>query len=294
MRIYAGPCLIQNNQDSIHNAYETAIRLAEIDKNLLYRCKLWGGGFTYEKYIHGIGKQGLSHLETIKANASLKMGIEIRTFYEMAIIFDVCDYIWIGARNSQNYSLLKGLGDFMKSYNKRMPVMIKRSPGMGYEEVYGIHDICDKKFGFKPIMVERGINTFAKILPMTRWLTDFHCMVKLIQDRPDIELCYDSSHACGDTSMIFPLVKAAYAIGIKNFMFEVYANPDITQTDKTQALSIEKFKTIYDYLQEKEKTYANPNITQIDKTQALSIEKLKMPRWELKEFSEKIKEGIHD
>lgn len=248
MKIYAGPCLIQDTQESIDNAYNTAYRLAKIDKDILFRCKLWGGGFTYEKYIHGIGKDGIWHLKSLKKDTSLKIGIEVRTFYEMAVIFDICDYIWIGARNSQNYSLLKGLGDFMKSFGKNMPIMIKRSPGMAYEEVYGIHDICEKEYGFKPVIVERGVNSFAKILPNTRWLTDFNCMVKLIQERPDIELCYDPSHACGNSKMIFPLVKATYAIGVRNFMFEVYDKPDITQTDKAQALSTEGFKVIYDYL----------------------------------------------
>ena len=227
--------------------------MAEIDKDIFFRCKLWGGGFTYEKYVDGIGKEGLQILKEIKSIAELKIGIEIRTLYEMDIISDVCDYVWIGARNSQNYSLLKAIGYYFGQISdKRMSIMIKRSPGMTYEEVYGIHDICDKKFGFKPMIIERGINTFAKIPPNTRWLTDFNCMIKLIQERPDIGLCYDPSHACGEADMIFQLVKAAYAIGVRNFMFEVYDRPQDTQTDKAQALSILQFKMIYDWLKKSE------------------------------------------
>lgn len=243
---------MQDTKESIDNAIHTATGLSKISKEILYRCKLWGGGFTYEKFVHGVGKEGLQWLKEIKAVVDLKVGVEVRTFYEMATIFDVCDYIWIGARNSQNYSMLKGLGDFIKSYGKNMPVLIKRSPGMTYEEVYGIHDICNKEFGFKPVIVERGINTFAKILPKTRWLTDFNCMIKLLQDRPDIELCYDPSHACGDKKLIFPMIKAAHAIGVRSYMIEVYDNPEITTTDKFQALSIKEFAKIYDWLNQKE------------------------------------------
>jgi 3-deoxy-D-arabino-heptulosonate 7-phosphate (DAHP) synthase len=248
MKIYAGPCLIQNTQESIDNAHKTAMRLAEINKDIFFRCKLWGGGFTYEKYVNGIGKEGLQVLKDIKRESGLRVGIEIRTFYEMATIFNVCDYIWIGARNSQNYSLLEALGHFIKSCEKLIPVSIKRSPGMTYEEVWGIYDICEKRFGFKPAMIERGINTFAKILPKTRWLTDFNSMISLIKDRPDIELAYDPSHASGDSNLIFPLVKASYAIGVRNYMFEVYDNPEITNTDKFQALDIKEFLKIHNWL----------------------------------------------
>jgi 3-deoxy-7-phosphoheptulonate synthase len=240
--IIAGPCLLNDNQAEIDNAIDTARQLYAIDPSIYFRCKLWGGGTAPDRYKEGIGFGGLAIFKDIhKLNKGQSVGTEIQTKMQMENLKLIADYIWIGARNSHNYGLLHQCSEFVGD------IFIKRGPGMTIDEVIGLHDICRDIYGYKPIMIERGINTFCRT-PEKRWTTDFDGMIRLTHERTDIQLMLDPSHAGGRKEYILPLVKAACAIGVRNFMLEVYANPELTQTDKTQAISIDEFKPIYDYI----------------------------------------------
>lgn len=256
MKIYAGPCLLNNRQEEIDDIYKTAEALAGIDKDIRFRCKLWGGGTTPEKYKYGIGMAGLGLFSRIKESYGLKSGTEIKDSVFLGVdekeygqkegkkILPV-DFIWIAARSSQNYELLAITGDYVGMTGNE--VLIKRHPGMTVDEIIGIHDICEKIHGYKPMLVERGINTFCRT-DKQRWVPDYQGMLRILQERPDIELCFDASHSCGVKSHIFPMVKAAYALGVRNFMLECMNDPGLSQTDQAQILSIDEFKEIYNFL----------------------------------------------
>jgi 3-deoxy-D-arabino-heptulosonate 7-phosphate (DAHP) synthase len=242
--IIAGPCLLNNNQSEIENTIETARQLYAIDPEIRFRCKLWGGGTMPDRYKPGIG-----HAELFKWIGAemprLECGTEVQTIEQAAECQDLVNFMWIGARNSQNYGLLSEFKPFCKG------IFIKRGPGMTIDEMIGIHDICRDIHSYTPTMIERGINTFCRT-PEDRYTADFDGMIRVMHERPDINLMFDPSHCCGRKEYIFPLVKAACAIGVKNFMLEVYANPTLTQTDKAQALSVAEFKIIYDYIKKQE------------------------------------------
>ena len=252
MKLYCGPCLLNNRPEEIENCYKTAERLSYIDKDIRFRCKTWGGGTTPEKYVEGIGNKGFHVINNVKDTYKLKTGIEIRDSNQLADHPDAIDkctnFIWIAARSAQNYELLCQANWYLDNSDAE-EVLIKRHPGMTVDEIIGIHDICEKRHGYKPVIVERGINTFCRT-DNRRWMPDFQGMLRIIQERPDIELCFDPSHACGQYEDIFPMVKAAVAIGVKNFMLEVMDDPSLSQTDKRQILNIEEFQLIYDYIKE--------------------------------------------
>lgn len=241
--IYAGPCLLTPDQAAIDDCYKTAERLASIDKNIRFRCKLWGGGTRPDRYVEGIGVEGLKILNNI--SKKLLVGTEIKDSNNLKELSNNLDFLWIAARSMQNYSLLEMRP---RTYGHENEILIKRNPGATIDEVIGIHDICRDIYGYKSIMVERGINTFCRT-EKQRWTPDFSGMLRLIQERPDIELCFDPSHACGVKEHIFPMVKAAKAIGVKHYMIEVMNDPSLSQTDKNQILSIEEFKAIYKYVE---------------------------------------------
>jgi 3-deoxy-D-arabino-heptulosonate 7-phosphate (DAHP) synthase len=240
--IIAGPCLLNDNQAEIDNTVETARQLYAIDPEIRFRCKLWGGGTTPEKYKPGIGDAGISTMLNINKKIGLKIGTEIQTDYQDNITCNF-DFSWIGARNSHNYSLLKTVA-FCNGYKT---ILIKRGAGMTVDEIIGVYDICDKIHFYKPWIIERGINTFCRT-DAVRWMPDFQGMLRIIQERPEINLMFDVSHATFKKEHIFPMIKAACALGVKHFMLEVYANPELTQSDKTHALSVEEFKPMYDYI----------------------------------------------
>jgi 3-deoxy-D-arabino-heptulosonate 7-phosphate (DAHP) synthase len=252
--LICGPCLLNDDPLEMENTIETAKQLHAIDPSIMFRCKVFGGGTIPEKYFKGINTEGLYELIKIKETIGLKIGTEIRDTVTInnddcsrrdpaALINDHFNFVWIAARACQNYELLEYIKDI------KLKIFIKRNPGITIDEVIGIHDICRDIHGYKPIMIERGINTFCRT-DKRRWMPDFQGMLRLLTERPDIELMFDPSHACGQKEDIFPMVKAAYAIGVKHFMLEVYADPTLTKTDKAQALSIDEFRTIYDIIKQ--------------------------------------------
>jgi 3-deoxy-7-phosphoheptulonate synthase len=246
--IIAGPCLLNDNQAEIDNCIETAMQLYAIDPAIMFRCKLFGGGTTPERYKPGIEFKGIEVFKKLWSELKgINLGTEIQTLQHLYLGLEALDFFWIGARNCQNYGLLSELGAYI---NNRI-ALIKRGAAITIDELIGIHDICRDIHGYKPIMIERGINTFCRT-PDKRWTVDYDGMMRLLRERPDIGLMLDPSHASGSKEYIFPMVKAACAIGVKNFMLEVYANPELTQTDKAQAISIEEFKPIYEYIKKHE------------------------------------------
>lgn len=244
--IVAGPCLINNVQSEIDNARQTAMDLAAIDPSILFRAKVWGGGLNPEIYFPGIGQPGLNLLEDIRQESGLKVGVEIQNDSRLLLAASKMNFIWIAARAMQSYGLLEAIGRSAVAFS---PIIIKRHFGTRQEEAWGVHDICHKIHGFKPILCERGVNV-ADQIGWDKWIPDFRFMAYTLRERPDIDLMFDPSHTSGNRKNILPYVKAAVAMGIKHFMLEVYSDPACTQSDCDQAIGIEEFKRIHEIITE--------------------------------------------
>lgn len=232
--ILAGNCLYIDDSFG-KEVWDTAIGLRSAD---IFRCKIWGGGTTNEKYFSGIGEKGLKLLKKINDHI-LPVATEIQIPEHLDICRNNIDHIWIGARNSQNYALLE------KAAKWPGRVFVKRGFGMTMDELIGIYDIMVKRHNKKIYVVERGINTFDRT-PDLRWGLDFRGVVYLKKERPDIfdNLLLDASHGSGYFAYIEDTYEAFKHLGVKHFMFEVYANVKEAVTDKYQGISVDYFEKI--------------------------------------------------
>lgn len=238
--IVAGPCLLNDDQKEIDNFYQTAIELEAIDPSIVYRCKVIGGGTRPDRWADGLRRFNVFE------DVNLATATEIHTLPQAYnALNDGVDILWIGARNAQNYTLLMEIAEMSKANDT--PIIVKRHPGMGIKETWGLHD-CYKERGVKNIYIcERGINTFNRTEDI-RWSPDFQFMAQTIGDRPDIKLMFDLSHSSFNKSLLFKYAMASKAMGVKHFMVECYADTTATISDKAHALNMDEFKELYDII----------------------------------------------
>jgi len=231
--IIAGNCLFTELEDT-NEIMETADKVSEFATH--FRCKIWGGGTTIDKYCSGIGEAGLPVLRVI--NEKIPAGTEVHTPEQIALCQEL-SYVWIGARNSQNYSLLRALENYPGD------VFIKRHPGMTMDELVGIYNIMLKIHKKNVYVVERGINTFTRD-DVSRWSIDLKGIIYLKVFHPDIfdRLIVDCSHGCGRREYISDTYISLKAIGVKHFMFECTANLENAKTDIFSMLSAKELKEI--------------------------------------------------
>ena len=229
--IIAGNCLMVDDKD-VEITYETAKELKERGLADYFRCKLWGGGTTPNKYFKGIGIEGIAHLEKINKEI-MPVGTEVQIPEHIEICTNL-PFIWIGARNCQNYALLEKTKVYIRG-----EVFIKRGCGITIDEFIGLFDIMSLIIGGDIYIIERGINTFDR-LPDSRWSPDLKGVIRIKHERPDIfnRLVVDCSHSVGRKSYIEDTYKAFKAIGVKHFMFECSSEPARSRTDTKQILSV--------------------------------------------------------
>jgi len=200
-----------------------------------FRAKVWLGGTTPEKYMEGIGYNGISYLEDI--NNSIATGTECHTPDHIKAC-DKLDFIWIGGRNSQNYTLLGAASEHWGD------VFIKRGFGMTIDETIGLYDIMNKIHRKEAFIIERGINTFDRT-PDSRWAPDLKGMIRIKHERPDMfeNMVVDLSHSVGKWEYIKDTYEAFKAIGVKHWMVECSASGH-TDTDKGQHITVRELKKI--------------------------------------------------
>jgi 3-deoxy-D-arabino-heptulosonate 7-phosphate (DAHP) synthase len=235
--IIAGNCSyldISEQKHIIDNAYE--LKAIGVD---YFRCKLWLGGTTPEKFMKGIESEGIQTLNWIDKNV-IATGTEIHIPEQFALC-DKMSYIWIGARNARNYSLLNIIG---KVKPDKQEIMIKRAPDMIIAETIGLYDICVKKFNFCPYIIERGQVNIDR-LEDSRWSPDIKGVIRIKQERPDIfdRLVIDCSHSVGRKEYIKDIYKAFKAVDCKHYMFESTLDGK-SKTDERQMLSVKELKNI--------------------------------------------------
>lgn len=239
--IVAGPCLINNTEREIENAYKTAEALAAIDTEIKFRAKIWGGGLTPDIYFPGIEEDGIDLMSNIKTNTGLEIGTELQCESRLQFLGNM-DFIWTAARAMQAYGFLEAIGKYKKVFKH---IMVKRHFGCTQEETWGIHDICHIRHGYKPFIIERGVSTLDAI-GWEKWIPDFRFIANTLRERPDIDLMFDPSHASGNSKNIPVFTDMALVAGVKHFMLEVYCDTKSTQSDEAQVMNIEEFKKIYD------------------------------------------------
>jgi len=226
--VMAGPCAVESE--------ETLFKIADVVKEAGAKI-LRGGAFkprTSPYSFQGLGKKGLEYLAKARERTGLKIVTEVLSVEDVPVVAQYADILQIGARNMQNYSLLKTVGRFNK------PVLLKRGMSATIEELLMSAEYIVSEGNTNVILCERGIRTFEKY---TRNTLDISS-VPVIKNLSHLPVIVDPSHAAGDWRYVESLAKAAIAAGSHGLIVEVHIEPEKALSDGKQSLKPEKFKKL--------------------------------------------------
>ncbi len=222
--LIAGPCSIESEEQLTGIAQAVKAAGARI---------LRGGAFkprTSPYSFQGLGKQGLDLLLAAKKLTGLPVVTELMAVSQLAL-FDDVDIIQIGARNMQNFDLLKEVGGCKK------PVLLKRGLASTVKELLMSAEYIMAAGNENVILCERGIRSFDQY---TRNTLDVSA-IPFLKKESHLPVIVDPSHACGVSWMVPPLAKAAVAAGADGIMVEVHNNPECALCDGEQSLTPDEF-----------------------------------------------------
>ena len=223
--VIAGPCSIESREQIIEVANAVKERGAPL---------LRGGAFkprTSPYSFQGMGVEGLELLLEAKAASGLPIVTELMSPRFCELFEEKVDLVQIGARNMQNFDLLKEVGKMSK------PVLLKRGLSNTYEEWIMSAEYIMAGGNENVILCERGIRTFETY---TRNTLDLSA-IPAIRQMSHLPIIVDPSHAAGMYWMVEPLAMAAAAVGADGLMVEVHNDPPHAKCDGQQSLTPEKF-----------------------------------------------------
>jgi 3-deoxy-7-phosphoheptulonate synthase len=224
--VIAGPCSVES-QDQLRRTAET------IRKNGVRFLR--GGAFkprTSPYSFQGLGFDGLELLRKVSEEFGLFIVSEVMEPAHVPAIAEFTDIVQIGARNMQNYPLLRQAG------NIRKPVMLKRGPAATIEEWLMAAEYILAGGNTNVILCERGIRTFE---PALRYTTDISA-VPVVKRLSHLPIIVDPSHGTGRREYVPSLSRAAIAAGADGLMVEVHPDPDRAFSDGAQSLTFTMFE----------------------------------------------------
>jgi 3-deoxy-7-phosphoheptulonate synthase len=198
---------------------------------------LRGGAFkprTLPYSFQGLGVEGLKILAEAREETGLPVVTEVMAPEEVGVVEEYADVLQIGARNVQNYPLLKRVGQ------ARKPVLLKRGMASTIEEWLSAAEYVLHGGNPDVILCERGIRSYGKL---TRFTLDL-AAVPLLKEVSHLPVVVDPSHGTGIRSLVKPMSKAAVAAGADGLIVEVHPNPEEAMSDGAQSLRPEDFKTL--------------------------------------------------
>jgi len=226
--VIAGPCSIE----SYEILFETAKRAKKAGATILR-----GGAFkprTSPYAFQGLGKKGLVFLKKVSEKLQMPTITEVMDPRDVKIVSQFADILQIGARNMQNFNLLKEVGQTKK------PVLLKRGMSSTIKELLMSAEYILSEGNPNIILCERGIRTFEDA---TRNTLDLSA-VPIIKERSHLPVVVDPSHASGKWGLVAPLSKAAVAIGCDGLLIEVHVQPEEALSDGAQSLLPERFDSL--------------------------------------------------
>lgn len=227
LQIIAGPCSVESEEQII----TTAVAVKEAGATMLR-----GGAFkprTSPYSFQGLREKGIELLIRARSITGLPIVTEIMSAADIDLFADI-DVIQVGARNMQNFELLKALGRVNK------PVLLKRGLANTIEELLMSAEYIMSEGNQQVILCERGIRTFET---MTRNTFDVSA-IPLIKQKSHLPVCADPSHAGGLTSLIEPLSLAAIVAGADALEIEVHNDPRSALSDGGQQLTPARFAEV--------------------------------------------------
>ncbi len=226
--VIAGPCSVENEE-----------QLMEIAKSVKASgaTMLRGGAFkprTSPYSFQGLGKEGLKLLAAAREETGLPIVTELMDPGDIELLEEYADVLQIGARNSQNYALLKLVGKSKKA------VLLKRGMSTTINEFLMCAEYILSEGNPNVMLCERGIRTFETA---TRNTFDLNA-IPVLKEKTHLPVFADPSHGTGYWQYVTPMTLAAIAAGADGLSIEVHNNPEIAVSDGGQSLKPEKFEDL--------------------------------------------------
>jgi 3-deoxy-7-phosphoheptulonate synthase len=231
--VMAGPCSVENEKQIIETAHVVARAGAKF---------LRGGAFkprTSPYDFQGLEEAGLKLLQKAKDQTGLGIITEVMSDGDVPMVAEYADILQIGARNMQNFALLKTLG------KAERPVMLKRGLSSTIKELLMSAEYIVAHGNPNVILCERGIRTFETA---TRNTCDI-AAIALLNELTHLPIVLDPSHATGKRSLVPPLCRAGVAIGADGLIVETHPCPEKAMSDGAQSLSTQQFTEMMRELQ---------------------------------------------
>ncbi len=224
--IIAGPCAVES--------YIQTMEIAEVIASA--GVKLFRGGAfkprTSPYSFQGLGEEGLKILAEARDRFGVKIVTEVLDTETADLVEQYTDVMQIGARNMQNFSLLRRVGQ------SRKPVMLKRGMSATLEEFLLAAEYIMAEGNYNVILCERGVRTFAD---HTRNTLDLS-IVPAVKNRSHLPIIVDPSHGTGKRHKVIPMARGSIAVGADGIMVEVHNHPEHALSDGPQALLPDMFK----------------------------------------------------
>jgi 3-deoxy-7-phosphoheptulonate synthase len=226
--LIAGPCSVESEAMIL----ETAAAVAEVGGDMLR-----GGAYkprTSPYDFQGLGVKGLRYLADARERTGLPVVTEVLSWEEVAVVSHFADMLQIGARNMQNFTLLRAASRSGK------PILLKRGAGATIEEWLMAAEYILAEGNPHVVLCERGIRTFERA---TRHTLDLNA-VAMVRERTHLPVIVDPSHAAGVRSLVPPLSLGALAAGACGLIIEVHPDPANAMSDGAQSLDIPTFEAL--------------------------------------------------
>ena len=230
--VIAGPCAVESYDQMI----DTARALKHLGAHMLR-----GGAFkprTSPYSFQGLGSEGLEILKQARAETGMPVVSEALTTETFDLVEEDVDVIQIGARNMQNFSLLKRAG------RSHRAVLLKRSMSATLEELLLSAEYIMSEGNCNVILCERGIRTFSD---HCRFTLDIG-IVPILKQLTHLPVIVDPSHAAGRRDIVIPLSRAAMAAGADGLIVEAHPEPEKARSDGPQALTLDMFQQLMEEL----------------------------------------------
>lgn len=226
--VIAGPCSVE----SCEQVMETALSVKQAGASILR-----GGAYkprTSPYDFQGLGSEGLRYLREAGDAAGMPVVTEVMSELDVNIVSEYADMLQVGARNMQNFALLKRLA------KTKRPVLLKRGPSATVKEWLAAAEYLLHGGNEQVVLCERGIKTFDTSLRNTLDLA----AVALVKEMTHLPVVVDPSHATGKRSIVAACARAAIAIGADGVIVEVHPRPAEAWSDGAQSLRFEDFREL--------------------------------------------------
>jgi 3-deoxy-7-phosphoheptulonate synthase len=234
LAVVAGPCSIETREQAFAIAEQVAASGAQFFR---------GGAFkprTSPYAFQGLGLEALQIMAEVREQTGMRIITEAIDNESLEMVLDYADVIQIGARNMQNYSLLKRAG------RARMPVLLKRGLCATLDEFLMAAEYVMSEGNYQVILCERGVRTFAD---HTRNTLDLS-IVPAVQQLSHLPILVDPSHGTGKRDKVLPMARGAVAVGADGILVEVHHKPEIALSDGPQSIYPEQFALMMDELEQ--------------------------------------------